>query len=137
MRKRIGVAALAVVAALVTALPAVAADNPKKDKDTYVQLLAFNDFHGHVKAVNDLGQSIPGTIQIGQTKNPTAGAIVNQTVPAGGAEYLSDDGEGAADDQREHDHRRLRRPHRREPAALGRCSTTSRRSRRSTSSAST
>ena len=88
MRKRIGVAALAVVAALVTALPAVAADNPKKDKDTYVQLLAFNDFHGHVKAVNDLGQSIPGTIQIGQTKN-AAGAIVNQTVPAGGAEYLS------------------------------------------------
>ena len=70
MRKRIGVAALAVVAALVTALPAVAADNPKKDKDTYVQLLAFNDFHGHVKAVNDLGQSIPGTIQIGQSKNP-------------------------------------------------------------------
>jgi 5'-nucleotidase len=89
MRKRLGLAALVAIGALVTALPAVAADNPKKDKDTHVQLLAFNDFHGHVKAVNDLGQSIPGTIQIGQSKNPTTGAVVNQTVPAGGAEYLS------------------------------------------------
>ena len=88
MRKRLGLAALVAIGALVTALPAVAADNPKKDKDTHVQLLAFNDFHGHVKAVNDLGQSIPGTIQIGQSKN-AAGAIVAQTVPAGGAEYLS------------------------------------------------
>ena len=35
-----------------------------------------------------LGQSIPGTIQIGQTKNPTTGAIVNRPC-AGGVEYLS------------------------------------------------
>jgi 5'-nucleotidase len=82
-------AALAVLAVLVLAVPALGAPPPKQDKDTSVQLLAFNDFHGHVKAVNDLGQSIPGTIQVGQSKNPTTGAIVNQTVNAGGAEYLS------------------------------------------------
>jgi 5'-nucleotidase len=88
-RTRLSVtAAFAVFAVLVLAVPALGAP-PPKDNDTHVQLLAFNDFHGHVKAVNDLGQSIPGTIQIGQSKNPTTGAIVNQTVPAGGAEYLS------------------------------------------------
>ena len=66
--------------------------NLHKDKDTHVQLLAFNDFHGHVKAVNDLGQSIPGTIQTGQRRvtHPVGTtSVVNQTVPAGGAEYLS------------------------------------------------
>jgi 5'-nucleotidase len=89
-RTRLSVtAALAVLAVLVLAVPALGAPPPKQDKDTSVQLLAFNDFHGHVKAVNDLGQSIPGTIQVGQSKNPTTGAIVNQTVNAGGAEYLS------------------------------------------------
>ncbi|MDF2732756.1 MAG: 5-Nucleotidase domain protein, partial [Desertimonas sp.] len=90
MTKRLGLAALVAIGALVTALPAVAADNPKKDnKDTHVQLLAFNDFHGHVQATNPQGQSIPGTIQVGQTRNPTTGAIVNQVVNAGGAEYLA------------------------------------------------
>ena len=62
MVKRLGVAALVVVAALVTALPAVAADKPEKDNDTYVQLLAFNDFHGHLEP------NTPGTIQTGQTR---------------------------------------------------------------------
>jgi 5'-nucleotidase len=89
MKHRLLTALIAIAALALAATPAALADNPKKDKDTYVQLLAFNDFHGHVKAVNDLGQSIPGTIQIGQTKNPTTGAIVNQTVNAGGVEYLS------------------------------------------------
>ena len=88
MTKRLGLAALVAIGALVTALPAVAADNPK-NKDTHVQLLAFNDFHGHVQATNPQGQSIPGTIQIGQTRNATTGAIVNQVVNAGGAEYLA------------------------------------------------
>ena len=119
MRKRIGLAALAVVAALVTAMPAVAADKPKKDNDTYVQLLAFNDFHGHVQATNpravDPGHD-PGRPD---ESEPGTGAIVNQVVNAGGAEYLATTRQGAADDQREHDHRRLGRPHRREPAALG------------------
>lgn len=74
-------------AALALALASTALADPggdgKKDNDTYVQLLAINDFHGHLQA------NTPGTIQIGQTRNPTTGAIVNQTVPAGGAEYLA------------------------------------------------
>src|SRR3954468_14336527 len=70
-------------AALMVAPSAYAANGPKKDNDTHVQLLAINDFHGHVEP------NTPGTIQIGQSRNPTTGAIVSQTVPAGGAEYLS------------------------------------------------
>ena len=89
MKHRLLTALIAIAALALAATPAALADNPKKDKDTYVQLLAFNDFHGHVKAVNDLGQSIPERSEIGQTKNPTTGAIVNQTVNAGGVEYLS------------------------------------------------
>jgi len=54
-----------------------------KDNDTRLQILAINDFHGHVEP------NTPGTIQIGQSKNPTTGAVVNQVVPAGGAEYLA------------------------------------------------
>ena len=83
MRKWTAAAAAAVAAALVTALPATGAGNPNKQKDTSVQLLAFNDFHGHVKAVNDLGQSIPGTIQIGQSKNrPRARSSTRPSRPA-------------------------------------------------------
>ena len=119
MRKGIAIAALAAVAMLVTAMPAVAGDKPKKDKDTHVQLLAFNDFHGHVQATNPQGQSIPGTIQVGQTKNPTTGAIVNQVVHAGGAEYLATTVKALRTTNANTDHRRLGRPHRREPAALG------------------
>jgi 5'-nucleotidase len=76
-------AALAALA--LAAAPSALADNDKlnKDKDTYVQLLAINDFHGHVEP------NTPGAIQVGQSKNPTTGAIVNQVVPAGGAEYLA------------------------------------------------
>ncbi len=77
------VAAAALALALVPSALADAGGDGKKDNDTYVQLLAINDFHGHLQA------NTPGTIQIGQTRNPTTGAIVNQTVPAGGAEYLS------------------------------------------------
>jgi 5'-nucleotidase len=54
-----------------------------KPKDTFVQLLAINDFHGHIEP------NTPGAIQIDQTRNPTTGAVVNVTVPAGGVEYLS------------------------------------------------
>jgi 5'-nucleotidase len=77
-----------VLAAAFLTLPALAstawgAQPPDKGKDTNVQLLALNDLHGHVQP------NTPGTIQIGQTKNPTTGAIVNQTVPAGGVEYLA------------------------------------------------
>jgi 5'-nucleotidase len=83
MRKTM-LAALTLVAALAAA-PAALAAPPGKDKakDTHVQLLGFNDFHGHVEP------NTPGTIQIGQSRNPTTGAVVNQVVPAGGAEYLA------------------------------------------------
>jgi 5'-nucleotidase len=76
------VSLIAAFAFALAAAPAGLAQKPPKDKDTHVQLLGFNDFHGHVEA------NTPGTIQIGQTRN-AAGAIVNQVVPAGGAEFLA------------------------------------------------
>jgi 5'-nucleotidase len=69
-----------VLAALLLAPGALAA---KKSKEVHVQLLGINDYHGHVEP------NTPGTIQIGQSRNPATGAIVNQVVPAGGAEYLA------------------------------------------------
>jgi 5'-nucleotidase len=85
MRRRLLLVPAALAALALAAAPSALADNdkPKKDKDTYVQLLAINDFHGHVEP------NTPGAIQVGQSKNPTTGAIVNQVVPAGGAEYLA------------------------------------------------
>ena len=84
MKARIFLAAalIALLAALATG-PAAAGGDAAKDNDIYLQLLAINDFHGHIEP------NTPGTIQIGQTRNPTTGAVVNQTVPAGGAEYLA------------------------------------------------
>jgi 5'-nucleotidase len=78
--RRVTTAALIVLAALILVPGAFAA---KKSKDVHVQLLGINDYHGHVES------NTPGTIQIGQSRNPTTGVIVNQTVPAGGAEYLA------------------------------------------------
>ena len=83
--RRVTTAAMVIAAALLVVPTAIAGrgGDGKKDNDTRVQLLAFNDFHGHVEP------NTPGTIQVGQTKNPATGAVVNQTVPAGGAEYLA------------------------------------------------
>src|SRR5215212_430139 len=83
--KRAVAAAMIAVAALFVAPSATAGRGGvgAKDNDTRLQILAINDFHGHVEP------NTPGTIQIGQSKNPTTGAIVNQVVPAGGAEYLA------------------------------------------------
>ncbi|HKG09111.1 MAG TPA: hypothetical protein VKB07_00965, partial [Gaiellaceae bacterium] len=83
--RRVTTAALIVLAALFVVPSALAGrgGDGAKDNDTRLQILAINDFHGHVEP------NTPGTIQIGQSKNPTTGAIVNQTVPAGGAEYLA------------------------------------------------
>jgi 5'-nucleotidase len=77
-------AAMVAVAALLVVPNAIAGrgGDGAKDNDTRVQILGFNDFHGHVEP------NTPGTIQVGQIRNAT-GAIVNQTVPAGGAEYLA------------------------------------------------
>jgi 5'-nucleotidase len=81
--KRAVAAATVAVAALLVAPTATAGRGGAgaKDNDTRVQILAINDFHGHVEP------NTPGTIQIGQTRSGTT--IVNQTVPAGGAEYLA------------------------------------------------
>jgi 5'-nucleotidase len=81
--KRITTAALIVLAALFVVPTAVAGrgGDGAKDNDTRLQILAINDFHGHVEP------NTPGTIQVGQIRQGTT--IVNQTVPAGGAEYLA------------------------------------------------
>lgn len=70
---------LVAASALALAAPALA-DRGKNDKDTSVQLLAFNDFHGNLQP--PAGSS--GRIQVGVT---STGAAVN--VDAGGAEYLA------------------------------------------------
>jgi 5'-nucleotidase len=67
-------AAAALVCALLLAVPALAQGaNGPKDNDTYVQLLAINDFHGHIEST-------------------TPGFITNSkgvSVRAGGSEYLA------------------------------------------------
>jgi 5'-nucleotidase len=74
--KRVGVAV--VMAAVLAVLPQTASaggHHQKKQKDTNVQLLAINDFHGNLQP--PAGSS--GVIPTG----------VGTTVPAGGAEYLA------------------------------------------------
>ena len=81
---RRAITAAMIVAAALFVVPTATAGrggDGAKDNDTRVQLLAFNDFHGHVEP------NTPGTIQIGQSRSGST--IVNQTVPAGGAEYLA------------------------------------------------
>jgi 5'-nucleotidase len=70
---RIGILAVALVALL--ALPSVAGAKHKAKKDTTVQLLAINDFHGNL----DPPAGSSGRISTGPTT----------TVDAGGAEYLA------------------------------------------------
>jgi 5'-nucleotidase len=74
----------AVVAVL--ALPATAAT--AKDTGKHVQLLAINDFHGHLQP------NTPGTIQVGCcapvfNSSGTQTGWTQNTVPAGGAAYLA------------------------------------------------
>lgn len=77
MRRLTVLAAIAgFVLAFVAPQASAAGPKPKKDKDTYVQLLAINDFHGH------LLPGTPGTIRDPDTPAGTA-------VPAGGAAYLA------------------------------------------------
>jgi 5'-nucleotidase len=74
--RRLTLAALA--AALVVAAPADAAQKSKKRPEgrVQVQLLAINDFHGHLEA------NTPGKIARGTLRR-------RDRVPAGGAEYLA------------------------------------------------
>jgi 5'-nucleotidase len=82
--RRIAALATLVAAALAVAVPnAIAAKGPK-DNDTAVQLLAFNDFHGHLEPTT------PGSIQVGCcVANSTNTAWTPMTVPAGGVEYFA------------------------------------------------
>ena len=87
--KRLLAGTLVLAAMLVLPAVAPAANGPKhKDNDTYVQLLAFNDLHGH------LAPNTPGTIQVGCC-NPVLNSSgvqtgwTQKTVPAGGIEYLA------------------------------------------------
>src|SRR4051812_3892306 len=78
--------ALAVLCALAYAVPAMAAEGPKnKDNDTHVQLLAINDFHGHLEP------STPGSIRYccEFDTNPSVNRNVVVTRAAGGVEYLA------------------------------------------------
>jgi 5'-nucleotidase len=81
--RRVTTAALIILAALLVVPSAIAGrgGEGKKDNDTRLQILAINDFHGHLEP------NTPGTIQVGQSRSGST--IVNQTVPAGGAEYLA------------------------------------------------
>ena len=58
--KRLLAGTLVLASMLVLPAVAPAANGPKhKDNDTYVQLLAINDLHGHLQP------NTPGTIQVG------------------------------------------------------------------------
>jgi 5'-nucleotidase len=86
MRRTIAVLAALGLMLVVGAPQALAAKGPK-DNDTYVQLLAINDFHGHLAA------NTPGSIQVGccnAVKNAQGVQTgwTQKTVPAGGIEYL-------------------------------------------------
>jgi 5'-nucleotidase len=94
MRRLIAVLAALGLVLVLGASQALAADKPNdngkgpKDNDTKVQLLAINDFHGHLEPTT------PGTIQVGCC-NPVLNSSGVQTgwaaktVPAGGVEYLA------------------------------------------------
>ena len=78
MKHRLLTALIAIAALALAATPAALADNPNKDKDTYVQLLAINDFHGHVRSRR------PRTVDSGDdpdwpNEEPDDGRVVNQT----------------------------------------------------------
>jgi 5'-nucleotidase len=81
MRKLLAATALLLAALLVGSTSALAA-KPPKEKDTFVQLLAINDFHGNIEPPDATGSG--GRIQIGRNSDGTA---IN--VAAGGIQYLA------------------------------------------------
>jgi 5'-nucleotidase len=81
-----GVVTLAVlVLGLLAFVPTAFAANGPKDNDTHVQLLAINDFHGHLQP------NTPGTIRYccEFDANPAVNRNVVVTRAAGGVEYLA------------------------------------------------
>src|SRR5918912_1733631 len=85
MRKRFCVLAAAVVALLAFTSNALADTPNGKNDDLHVQLLAFNDFHGHLEP------NTPGTIRYCCEFDNNAAVKRNVVVsrPAGGVEYLA------------------------------------------------
>ena len=82
--RRITALVVLLAAVLAIAAPQAPAAKGPKDNDTRVQLLAFNDFHGHLEPTT------PGTIQTGCCiPNSTSTAWTPRTVPAGGVEYFA------------------------------------------------
>src|SRR5512133_1599857 len=76
----------ALLASLLLVPVATAANGPKnKDNDTHVQLLAINDFHGHLLPTS------PGNITYccEFDENPAVNKEVPVTRPAGGAAFLA------------------------------------------------
>src|SRR4051794_30263689 len=72
------------VVGLLALVPTAFAANGPKDNDTHVQLLAINDFHGHLEP------NTPGTIRYccEFDRNPTVNRDVVVTRAAGGVAYL-------------------------------------------------
>ncbi len=64
-------------------------DHGKKPRETQIQLLSFNDFHGNLEAPSGSGGRL--TTGYTETQNPTTGVFsaTASTVDAGGAEYLA------------------------------------------------
>jgi 5'-nucleotidase len=73
MRRLLALCAL-LAGLLLAVVPAALAAKPPKQKWNEVQIVAINDFHGHLEA------NTPGNMTLPDT---------GQSVPAGGAEYLS------------------------------------------------
>src|SRR3982751_4714815 len=73
------------VVGLLALVPTAFAANPPKDNDTHVQLLAINDFHGHLEP------STPGTTRYccEFDANPAVNRNVVVTRPTGGVAYLA------------------------------------------------
>jgi 5'-nucleotidase len=87
MKRLLALACLALGLSAVASPAASAANGPKqKDNDTYVQLLAINDFHGNLEP------SSPGTITYccEFDDNPAVSKDVPVTRRAGGAAFLSE-----------------------------------------------
>ena len=105
MKRLVALCAL-VVFVLALATDSIRSSGRPKAKETLVQLLAINDFHGNLQPPS--GSS--GRIAVGPG---------GETVNAGGVRVPRHLDQVAAHDQSEHHHGGRRRPHRGEPAHLG------------------
>ena len=85
--RRTFVVLAALAALLVLSVPQAYAATGENPKFTNVQLLAINDFHGHLQPTT------PGTVQVGCCNlvltNGVQTGWTQKTVPAGGIEYLA------------------------------------------------